>query len=364
MKNNTQALLLMSIFSHRLKLRSLSPLELKHNKKSKDQICIDLWFKQGKQVSQSDRDPLFKNYWYQNDEKELLIHWQVRAYTNWQGKFVSYHFLLNRLNRPIGKFKHNQQVLLRLISYNPVFRLRDRRMEGDFATYTDDNQKLMISDLMESDPDFANYNVAEIFKAFSAFMDKYITSYAQNEKKNISESYSRNIDDIVKRPVSLESINSIRQTLAKPGINKSKLLASYVLLSFILAKGDRDFNLLANPIIIFEDIDARFHPTMLLSFFSLVAATAAQKIITTNSGDLLSATNLESLRRLQKSDNETSCYYLQAGVLNEEELRKIAFHIRINRPLALFARSWILVEVKQRFGFNPDCCYFRYGSSL
>lgn len=31
-------------------------------------------------------------------------------------------------------------------------------------------------------------------------------------------------------------------------------------------------------------------------------------------------------------------------MLSYEDLRKIAFHIRINRPMVLFARSWILVE--------------------
>ena len=76
-----------------------------------------------------------------------------------------------------------------------------------------------------------------------------------------------------------------------------------------------------------EDIESRFHPSLLLSFWSLLAITDVQKIVTTNSGDLLSAVSLESLRRLQKKHYDTRSYKIDSSMLSYEDLRKIAFHV-------------------------------------
>lgn len=69
-----------------------------------------------------------------------------------------------------------------------------------------------------------------------------------------------------------------------------------------------------------------------------------QKIVTTNSAELLSMVTLESICRLDRGRQSTTSRQLSAGQLPSDELRKITFHIQVNRPSALFARCWLLVE--------------------
>ncbi len=69
-----------------------------------------------------------------------------------------------------------------------------------------------------------------------------------------------------------------------------------------------------------------------------------QKILTTNSGDLLSAVPLSAIRRLSRQSDKTVAYSIPNKKLTGDELRKIGFHIRFHRSSALFARCWLLVE--------------------
>ena len=125
--------------------------------------------------------------------------------------------------------------------------------------------------------------------------------------------------------------------------------SALVFLAMLLAgsvhfAGGRAFSAEARPIIILEDIEARFHPSMLLSFWSIIEMMSLQKLVTTNSGDLLSALPLEALRRLQRERYDTRSFKVSSGALPREDLRRIAFHVRLNRPMTLFARCWLLVE--------------------
>ena len=40
----------------------------------------------------------------------------------------------------------------------------------------------------------------------------------------------------------------------------------------------------------------------------------------------------------------TACYQVDERKFTSDDLRKIAFHVRLNRPMTLFARSWVFVE--------------------
>ena len=105
------------------------------------------------------------------------------------------------------------------------------------------------------------------------------------------------ISSIVQSPLKRSTIN---ETSQKPGLNKVKILLSLLAGAVLSCKGNREISKKARPIVIFEDIESRFHPSLSLSFWSLVEAIDFQKIITTNSGDLLSAMTLYSLRRLHR----------------------------------------------------------------
>ena len=237
-----------------------------------------------------------------------------------------------------------------IIKYNPVFRLRDSRMD-DRSTVrkktSDTNFRLKeLFHILSSDAAVSATTLNSLLKNFNSFFDNHLTSYRTNEsfENKRGEVEHRDRDEIVDRPISLESPEFIKQTLNSPGVNKSKLLVSMMAINMLLSKGNRQIDQNSRPIIIFEDIESRLHPSLLLSLWSIIEPTSSQKIVTTNSGDLLSSISLECLRRLDRAFYDTTCYKIDKSVLNYEDMRKIAFHVRMNRPMAFFARTWILVE--------------------
>ncbi|MBS0909688.1 ATP-dependent endonuclease [Tatumella sp. JGM118] len=100
----------------------------------------------------------------------------------------------------------------------------------------------------------------------------------------------------------------------------------------------------ARPLILLEDPETRLHPMMLSMVWQFLALLPAQKVVTTNSSDLVSMVPLESIYRLDRYQQITRCWHIPDEGMSRDELRKVTFHIQVNRPTALFARCWLLVE--------------------
>lgn len=83
---------------------------------------------------------------------------------------------------------------------------------------------------------------------------------------------------------------------------------------------------------------------MLSVAWGLLSVLPLQKITTTNSGELLSQVPVEEVCRLVRNEEKIQAWRLGAAKMNALEQRRIAFHIRFNRPASLFARCWLLVE--------------------
>ncbi|MGN0915766.1 MAG: DUF2813 domain-containing protein [Succinivibrio sp.] len=311
-------------------------------------IRVDLFFRESVPSGPGEADPELKDFWYYDSDGVYRIHYQIVAFFNEnEGRFVTYHNLLNKQKMAVKRDEKQVKAILALIRYNPVFRLRDSRMDGQ-SDYSDEQSrenklKAIMAKVQASETVSGEY-IGSVINLFGDFLDKYFANYTNYSGDVKQPKKTRNLDDIVKRPISLESLSSIKTMLQEPGFNKSKALVSFIAINMLLSQGDRKISPDSRPIIIFEDIESRFHPSLLLSFWSLIEPTETQKIITTNSGDLLSAVSLESLRRLHRRLYDTYCFKIDPYALSYEDLRRIAFHIRLNRPMALFARTWILVE--------------------
>jgi putative ATP-dependent endonuclease of OLD family len=110
----------------------------------------------------------------------------------------------------------------------------------------------------------------------------------------------------------------------------------------------------ARPLVVLEDAEAHLHPLMLSAMWDLVAALPAQKILTTNSGELLASVPLRSLRRLVRTRTGTRVYQVETDRYGLDDLRRIAYHVRVNRAGALFARCWLLVEGETEAWLLPE----------
>jgi len=110
----------------------------------------------------------------------------------------------------------------------------------------------------------------------------------------------------------------------------------------------------AEPIIIVEDPEAHLHPMTLASVSGILEQIPSQKIVSTHSGTLLSATPLASIRRLTRGDGEVKEWSIRQGDLSRDELRRWGYHIRSRRASAMFARCWLLVEGETEFWILPE----------
>ncbi|QUG76486.1 DUF2813 domain-containing protein [Erwinia sp. E602] len=110
------------------------------------------------------------------------------------------------------------------------------------------------------------------------------------------------------------------------------------------ARGAWQLDANARPLLLIEDPETRLHPIMLSVAWGLFSQLPLQKITTTNSSELLSQVPMGQVCRLVREAERVVAWRLGPGGMSAEESRRIAFHIRFNRPSALFARCWLLVE--------------------
>jgi putative ATP-dependent endonuclease of OLD family len=105
----------------------------------------------------------------------------------------------------------------------------------------------------------------------------------------------------------------------------------------------------AGPILVIDDPESHLHPMTLAALWSLLEAIRLQKLVTTQSGDLLAAAPIASLRRLVRHLGEVRTFRVHTERFQIEELRKFSYHLRVRNGVASFARVWMLVEGETEF---------------
>jgi putative ATP-dependent endonuclease of the OLD family len=110
----------------------------------------------------------------------------------------------------------------------------------------------------------------------------------------------------------------------------------------------------ARPLLVLEDAEAHLHPTTLAAMWELVRTLPAQTILTTNSGELLAAVPLRYIRRIVTDAGGTRVYRIDVSRYSVDDLRRVAYHVRIKRAGAFFARCWVLVEGETEAWLLPE----------
>lgn len=133
--------------------------------------------------------------------------------------------------------------------------------------------------------------------------------------------------------------------LVQPKMSKqAKLILMGLLNAYIRARGPVELKRISRPIIILENPEGRLHPIMLHQAWAFIQNMPMQKILTTNSPELLSVVPLTAIKRLQRTPQKTVVHGVNNGELNKDDIRKVTFHVRMHRPSAFYARVWLLVE--------------------
>jgi putative ATP-dependent endonuclease of OLD family len=113
----------------------------------------------------------------------------------------------------------------------------------------------------------------------------------------------------------------------------------------------------AAPLCIIEDPEAHLHPMTVAAMLGVLERIRWQKIVTTQSGDLLAAAPLGEVRRLVRDEGVVRVSGVTPRGLSREHLRRVGYHLRVHRGVAMFARVWLLVEGESEHWILPQVAH-------
>lgn len=270
------------------------------------------------------------------------IRYRAAAELSAAGLVLSEHLFLGAQGQRLTLDEPKAMIHL-LMLMNPVLRLRDSRSTrygGDDFNVQWEAQLAQVSQHLQGDDSACQDDPAlqQGMSAVHCLMAHYLSHVPPIRAK------PRNAREIVSKPSSLRGLGSLQELMRSANSHSVELAMAGLGSALLAARGDREIEIGARPILILEDPESRLHPTMLALAWGLLEQVPGQKILTTNSGDLLTSIPLGQIRRLVRHGQETQAFSLRDEQLSAEELRRITFHVRINRPMSLFARCWLLVE--------------------
>jgi putative ATP-dependent endonuclease of OLD family len=111
----------------------------------------------------------------------------------------------------------------------------------------------------------------------------------------------------------------------------------------------------AEPFLVVENTEAHLHPIVAANASRLIDGLQLQRLVTTNSAELVKGTPLACLRRaVREADGDVVIHRVARRALSQDEWRRVAYHVRGTRADALFARGWLLAEGETEFWLLPD----------
>lgn len=295
-----------------------------------------------KQEIHAGRYRRIKPIWVDDPQNGYRIIYRLSASRDGHNITTRYSFL-DANGNPLA-LHHSEKLAQELMSLHPVIRLKDsRRFERPIVNHKDVNTRIekridnTYRRLMAIPGHVNKGEMRSSINSMNALVEHYF-SFKSSSRKNIR----RQRDGIFynARPGS----KSLSQIVEETKDKQTRLLLMGLLNAYLQAKGPNTLRRCARPLLIVEDPEGRLHPTHLARAWGLLQLLPMQKILTTNSGDLLRQVPLSSIRRLVRQSDRTLTTYLSDQKLGHDELRRIGFHIRFHRSGALFAHCWLLVE--------------------
>lgn len=113
----------------------------------------------------------------------------------------------------------------------------------------------------------------------------------------------------------------------------------------------------AQPIIAAENLETNLHPIALGCLWDLLAQMPLQKLVVTNSDDLLASVPLKALRRIVRRREGLEVFSVGSNTLTIDDMRRIGYHLRLNRADAIMNRCWLFVEGESEGWLLPEIAH-------
>lgn len=286
--------------------------------------------------------------WNESDDEYRRIYYRLEGELGGDGEVLTLRSFLDNNAQALapGDIDYYARELVRL---NPVLRLRDarfiRRMRGGSLPVSPGVEsnvrdlERLARELAARPQQLSDTQLRQGLTAMVQLLEHYFIE--QGADTNSRRQQRRRSHDERRGWRYLDVINRM---IDKPNGRTQRMILLGMFSTLLQAKGNVKLDRDARPLVLVEDPETRLHPIMLSVAWHLLNLLPLQKITTTNSGELLSLTPVEQVCRLVRESGRVAAWRLGPGGMNAEDSRRIAFHIRFNRPSSLFARCWLLVE--------------------
>ncbi|ATM95260.1 putative OLD family ATP-dependent endonuclease [Yersinia frederiksenii] len=288
--------------------------------------------------------------WIKNDDGLHRIYYRIEGELADDDTVCTWRSFLDLEGLPLAL--HDIEKLARgVIRIHPVLRLRDARFIRRLRTTTAENNlqpdKMVLNqqlnqlsrELVRNPQKLTNSELRQGLEAMRQLLEHYFAEFG-SQSANLRNHHYRPQPE---REAWL-ALDSINRMVAEPNSRSMRLIILGMFSTLLQAKGPLSLDPHARPLLLVEDPETRLHPIMLSVAWGLLSQLPLQRITTTNSGELVSLVPIESICRLVRESSKVATYRIGPRGMSSEDSRRIAFHIRFNRPSALFARCWLLVE--------------------
>jgi putative ATP-dependent endonuclease of OLD family len=123
------------------------------------------------------------------------------------------------------------------------------------------------------------------------------------------------------------------------------------------ARGTIELPESTEPIVAFENLETNLHPIALACIWDLLAQIPVQKLMISNSDDLLASVPLRSLRRIVRHKAGLDVHAIGSDSLSQDDMRRLGYHIRLNRADAIMNRCWLLIEGESEGWLLPEMAH-------
>ena len=295
-----------------------------------------------------EHEALFAPFWQQDDAGRYL---RFSTLATRQGNEVKTRWRFIDARGEVLPLAGTDAALAQLRAYYPVLRLRDARFGRRSRHNDNDTQRHAdtLSALAQEMHSLTRDLVArpqtlsdELLRQGLHTMQQLMAHYFLVQQPDTGA--ARVAPELRDGSQGWRSLDQLNQLIAGTESRSRQVILLRMFSLLLQAHGSDALPAGARPLLLVEDPETRLHPIMLSVAWNLLALMPLQKIATTNSGELLSQVALEQICRLVREPDRVVAWRIGPEGLSAEEARRIGFHIRVNRPSALFARCWLLVE--------------------